>query len=184
MERKRLIIIANPDLKSFSFKILDVLENTLRNDKVKYDVLDLYRNKHQQEFYTHKKNKSIKYFQELITNSDELIFIHPTYWCGAPAILKNFLDINFNEGFAYRYVDDIYEPLLNNKSMRLIVTSNESEEVYNELGNPFLVAWKEFALGTGMEFEGVTHIGDMRNNKGNREEILDKLKKKFESEYI
>ena len=177
----KLIVIANPNPESFSFKILELLESSLREAKKQYDVLDLYRLKPQQKFYTHRENKSIDIIQNKITKAHEIIFIHPIYWCGPPAILKNFLDVNFRKGFAYRYKDDVYEPLLTNKSMRLIVTSNESEEIYKEIGNPFLVAWKEFALGTGIELKGMIHIGNMRNNKGNRREILNKLKSKFES---
>jgi NAD(P)H dehydrogenase (quinone) len=177
---KNLIIIANPNLNSFSFKIFNQLKKVLTSLGQEYEILDLYRCKPQQEFYTHQEDDSVKYFQSKISEANNLIFIHPLYWCSVPAILKNFLDQNFREGFAYKYEkEDKYIPLLKEKSMMIIVTSNESTEGYEEVGNPYKIFWDEFSYGTGIKLERLIHIGNMRGNIKERDDILEDLEQKL-----
>jgi putative NADPH-quinone reductase len=186
---KKLIVIANPVLDSFSFKILNQLEKVLTSLDQEYEILDLYRCKPQQEFYTHQEDDSIKYFQSKISEANNLIFVHPLYWCSVPAILKNFLDQNFREGFAYKYgKEEKYIPLLKEKSMIIIITSNESTEGYKEVGNPYKIFWDEFSFGTGIKLEKLIHIGNMRGNSEERDDILkdlgEELKTLFDGENI
>lgn len=42
--------------------------------------------------------------QKLLSEYDEYAFFFPVWWGGMPAILKNFFDINFSSGFAFRFV--------------------------------------------------------------------------------
>ncbi len=178
---RTLIVIANPSLKSFSFEILQTVKIYLENLNHNVTVLDLYREKPQQQFYTHDNLDLVTYYQNLIYKADELIFIHPIYWCAPPAILKNFLEQNFREGFAYKYdSDNSYKPLLLGKNIRLIITSNESEKVYEGIGLPFKVVWDEFSIGTGMEIKDLIHIGDMKTNHNKRNKILKDITKRLE----
>ncbi len=175
---RNLIIIANPSLNSFSFKILQLLEKELNSLGERFEILDLYRCKPKQEFYTHNEDDSIKYFQNKIAKAKNLIFLHPLYWCSVPAILKNFLEQNFREGFAYKYEkEDNYIPLLKEKSMIIIITSNESTKGYEEVGNPYKTFWNEFSLGTGINIKKFIHIGNMRGNRDERDSILKDLGK-------
>jgi len=59
-----------------------------------------------------------------IAAADELVFVHPTWWGGAPALLKGFVDRVFLPGFAFRYRADspFPERLLKGKRARLLVT--------------------------------------------------------------
>lgn len=56
--------------------------------------------------------------------ADELVFVHPTWWGGPPALLKGFIDRVFLPGHAFRYREGSPFPdqLLRGKSARLLVT--------------------------------------------------------------
>ena len=41
--------------------------------------------------------------QEKIKRADHLVWVHPVWWGGFPAILKGFIDRVFLPGFAFRY---------------------------------------------------------------------------------
>ena len=56
--------------------------------------------------------------------ADELVFVHPTWWGGPPALLKGFIDRVFLPGHAFRYREGSPFPdqLLRGKTARLLVT--------------------------------------------------------------
>jgi NAD(P)H dehydrogenase (quinone) len=43
--------------------------------------------------------------QQKITWADELIFVFPIWWGSMPAVMKNWIDVNFLGGFAFRYLE-------------------------------------------------------------------------------
>ncbi len=62
--------------------------------------------------------------QQMIMDSDHLVFVYPTWWGTYPALLKGFIDRVFLPGFAFRYRENsvFWDKLLKGKSARLIVT--------------------------------------------------------------
>ncbi len=62
--------------------------------------------------------------QELITWSDHLVVIFPTWWGSTPAILKGFFDRAFIPGFAFKYIPNsrFWNKLLKGRSARIITT--------------------------------------------------------------
>ncbi|MBP6910312.1 NAD(P)H-dependent oxidoreductase [Patescibacteria group bacterium] len=60
-----------------------------------------------------------------ITRADELVFVFPLRWFDAPAIMKNWFDVNVSTGFAYRFKKDSLLPhrYLKGKSARIIFTA-------------------------------------------------------------
>lgn len=72
--------------------------------------------------------------QEHIRWADHLVFVYPTWWGAAPALLKGFIDRVFLPGFAYRYRkgSPLWDRLLAGKSARLIVTL-DTPSIYNRL---------------------------------------------------
>lgn len=63
--------------------------------------------------------------QEQISRADQLVFIYPIWWYDAPAILKNWFDVNMSSGFAYRYRKNSMIPhqYLRGKTARFFVTA-------------------------------------------------------------
>jgi putative NADPH-quinone reductase len=103
------------------------------------EILDLYDTEYKQDFLrlddiklplTSEKQDVRDKIQEKIRLADELVFIHPLWWGGMPAILKNFVDNNFVSGFAFKntkrwwpgWLLPLPERLLSGKTVKLYIT--------------------------------------------------------------
>jgi putative NADPH-quinone reductase len=94
-------------------------------------MIDLYDPSLRQDFLLlddHNKplvQDHVLQMQELITWADELVFVYPVWWYDAPAIVKNWFDLNFAAGFAYKYKKESLLPhqFLRGKSARFFVTT-------------------------------------------------------------
>lgn len=62
--------------------------------------------------------------QRAIREAEHLVWVFPTWWGGAPALLKGFLDRTLLPGFAFRYREGSkrVDGLLAGRSARLLVT--------------------------------------------------------------
>lgn len=110
-----LIIFCHPDprKKSHSHKILKTVEESLKKQQKKYEVLDLYNSQFECVFsdteYCKMKDRireteeDVKILQEKISKAETLVFIYPVWWYNMPAALKGFMDRVFSNGFAYRF---------------------------------------------------------------------------------
>ena len=74
----------------------------------------------------------IKNAQNDITWAEHLVFFHPVWWGGMPALLKCFIDMVFASGFAFRYKANspMPEKLLKGKTGRIITTMDTPTFVY------------------------------------------------------
>jgi putative NADPH-quinone reductase len=56
-----------------------------------------------------------------------LVWIHPVWWGGLPAITKGFIDRLFLPGMAYKYRDNsiLWDKLLKGKTARIITTLDQ-----------------------------------------------------------
>lgn len=104
-----LIVTAHPHAKSFTHKIADAYREGAVSAGHSVKMLDLYRTELQLDFLKpenqaeYRRNQPIRVaLQEMVSEAEELVFIHPLWWGGQPAILKNFIDQIFTPGFAYR----------------------------------------------------------------------------------
>lgn len=108
-----LIIFCHPSKNSHCAKILAATEHILKERKMHYEVLDLYRMEFDGYFSDIEYQRMIrreratepdvKKIQEKITAAKNLIFIYPTWWYNMPARLKGFVDRVFASGYAYRF---------------------------------------------------------------------------------
>jgi len=135
---KPLIIYAHPNVKGHCSKILDEVISKLNNLGIKkYDLIDLYKIKYdpvlnENELYTAGNtfvSKENQKYQELIKNAEKIIFIHPMWWGGMPAILKGFIDKVFVSGYAFKYSKIGISKLLSGKAL-ILLTSGSSEKIY------------------------------------------------------
>ncbi|MFN6040163.1 MAG: NAD(P)H-dependent oxidoreductase [Bacteroidota bacterium] len=98
--------------------------------------------------------------QELITWSNHMIFVYPTWWAGLPAILKLFFEMVFSPGFAFKYHDRQgkivgWDKLLTGKSARIISTMDAPPWYYKWIiGDPGGKIMRKGILG----FSGVKPI--------------------------
>lgn len=120
-----LIILAHPKTESLSNHIAQLYTKNAEKKHQKVTLLDLYKEEHQW-FLTleHNKNRELNTFQQKIQDNDQIILCFPIWWFDAPAILKNFRDVNLSRGFAYKTNDKWkQEGLLQWKSVRIITTA-------------------------------------------------------------
>lgn len=129
--KKFLLIYVHPDPKSFNNAIKEKITDTLESANSSYKVIDLYSENYNPvlslEELKGTASADTKRYQELITDSTDIIFIFPVFWFRAPAILEGFLDKVFVPGFAYRFKKlfgnyGIPIPLLKDKHVLAIFT--------------------------------------------------------------
>lgn len=106
---KNLIIFAHPESQnSHNGKILQIVRTKLEENKEETKIIDLYGEKFNpivsnQEWRGDRSDKIVQKYQNLVKESERIIFIYPVWWYGAPAILKGFFDRVFTNGFAYNF---------------------------------------------------------------------------------
>lgn len=113
---------------------------------------------------------------------DHMLWVHPLWWYGYPAIMKGFIDRTFLPGVTYKYEKGaaLPTPLLKGKTARIICTADSPWWYYKFFkGSP---ATKQLKQGT-LEFCGVkpvktTYIAPIRQStEAFRLQWLDKVKK-------
>ena len=140
---KTLIITAHPSSKGFTHKIADIYKSNVLGD---VEVIDLYKEE-RQPFLSFENIKEpsadpIKdKYQTKIKEANNIVFIHPLWWGGTPAILKNFIDCNLTSGFAYKYINGRPNGLLKGKTASVYITCDGSMWTYRILGIPFKTIW-------------------------------------------
>ncbi len=121
----KLIIYAHPKKWSFTEAIVDTIKNKAIAKHHNIEVIDLY-NQYPQSFLTFSREQ-IPHQAEIhdhITKANEIIFVFPIRWIDCPAIMKNFLDVNFSKWFAYKTNENWKEiGLLQGKKVRIVATA-------------------------------------------------------------
>lgn len=112
MKERTTVFFANPNNKGHCSFLLKNVVSQLTKDKKFFTLVDLYEDKydpvmHKNEHYTnggYDVSKQTQKYRNLITKSTHLIFIHPVWWNGTPAILKGFFDKVFGGRYAFQYI--------------------------------------------------------------------------------
>jgi len=180
-----LIIVANPKIDSFSFAIANQYKKISKEKNNHIEILDLYRNKNQQPFFSYQNaneliiTKEMKYYQEKISNANEIVFIFPYWWGSMPAILKNFIDWNLSKGFAFEYKNSRPQGLLTDKTVKVFTTTGAPSFFYiftganRRLKNMFREQIIEFC---GMKLIEFNIFGGIDSNSNKTSKILNKIK--------
>ncbi|MCW7494288.1 NAD(P)H-dependent oxidoreductase [Leptospira sp. 2 VSF19] len=107
--------------------------------------------------------------QRLISESDHLVFVFPSWWASMPAVLKAWIDRVFLPGFSFKYRKNspFPEKLLLGKTARIIVTMDAPSWYYKWFNKSPGVQLLKF--GT-LEFCGVSPVkvtifGQVRTRK-------------------
>ncbi len=145
-----LIVTAHPSTKGFTHQIAEAYKKGKESKGDTVEILDLYKTDLQQGYL---KFENIREdlsqpdpvrsaMQEKITKADNIVFIHPLWWLGSPAIMKNYIDVNFSAHFAFKYVNGRPVGLLKGKTAAVFITCDGSLWMYRCLAMPFKVIWK------------------------------------------
>lgn len=106
---------------------------------------------------------------EMIQWADHLVWIHPVWWGGFPALMKGFIDRLFLPGMAYKYRENSvwWDKLLKGKTAHIITTLDQPGWYYRLFfGRPSVNQLKKSVLEyCGVKPVKLTYIGIIRNSK-------------------
>ena len=146
---KSLIITSHPSPKGFTHKIAEAYKVGVESIGGEAEILDLYKEPVKQDFlsFGELKDPLRESYQSKIKEASDIVFIHPMWWGAAPAIMKNFIDINFSSHFAFKYVNGRPVGLLKGRTASVYITCDGSIWIYRILGVPFRIIWSTIFLG-------------------------------------
>ncbi len=118
---------------------------------------------------------------ENILWADHLVWVHPVWWGGLPAVTKGFVDRLFLPGMAYKYRPNSvwWDKLLSGKTAHIITTLDQPGWYYRLFfGRPSVNQLKKSILEfCGIKPVKVTYVGVIRNSTdAQRMKWLDKVR--------
>ncbi|KQO24776.1 NADPH-quinone reductase [Flavobacterium sp. Leaf82] len=117
-----------------------------------------------------------------IQNADHLVWIHPIWWGGLPAITKGFIDRLFLPGMAFEHRENSvwWDKLLKGKTAHIITTLDQPDWYYRFVyAKPSVNQLKKCTLEfCGVKPVKVTYIGIIKTSDEKQKEKW--LKKVFE----
>lgn len=162
MTKKILIINGHPNKNSLNFGFAEAYKQGALESNAKVEVItitDLKFNPNL-EFGYHKRTElelDLLDAWEKIKWADHLVWIHPVWWGGFPAIMKGFIDRLFLPGFAFQYRESsiLWDKLLKGKTAHIITTLDQPSWYYWLVyGRPSINQLKKSIL----QFCGINHV--------------------------
>ena len=172
--KKILIINGHPNKDSFNFAIVaayqrGALASRAEVKEIVISELDFNPNlKYGYQKRTDLEPDLIEAWEK-IKWADHLVWVHPVWWGGLPAMTKGFIDRLFLPGFVFQYKENSVriEKLLKSKTAHVITTLDQPSWYYRMVfGRPSVNQLKKAVLEfCGVKPVKVTYIGIVRNSK-------------------
>ena len=185
--KKILIINGHPNTDSFNFAIVEAYKNGAIKSgaEVKEIVIaDLEFSPNLKYGYQKRTDLEPDLLDafEKIKWADHMVWVHPVWWGGLPAITKGFIDRVFLPGFVFQYRENSswWDKLLIGKTARIITTLDQPGWFYKLMfGQPSVNQLKKSTLEfCGVKPVKVTFVGPIRNSKDEmRKSFLLKIEK-------
>ena len=186
-----LIINGHPNSDSFNFELFDAYKKGALNSgaEIKEIVIkDLFFNPNLQFGYQKRTELEPDLLDawEKIKWADHLVWVHPVWWGGLPAITKGFIDRLFLPGFAFQFRENSvwWDKLLTGKTAHIITTLDQPSWFYRfAYGRPSVNQLKKSTLEfCGIKPVKVTYVGAVKNMElSKRNKWLEKIEKLGES---
>lgn len=172
--KKIALINGHPNNESFNFALAEAYKKGAENSgaEIKEIIIrDLDFNPNLQ--FSYKKRIELEpdliKAWEIIQWADHLVWVHPVWWGGLPAITKGFIDRLFLPGFAFKYRENSvwWDKLLTEKTAHIITTLDQPSWYYRIFyGRPSVNQLKKSTLEfCGIKPIKVTYIGIIKNSK-------------------
>lgn len=172
--RKILIINGHPNRNSFCFGIAEAYKKGASGLGVEVDeiiIRDLKFNPNLEFGYEKRTllEPDLLAAWKKIKWADHLVWVHPVWWGGLPAITKGFIDRLFLPGFVFQYRGNSvwWDKLVKGKTAHIITTLDQPGWYYWLMfGRPSVNQLKKTVLEfCGVKPVKVTYIQPMRNSK-------------------
>ncbi|UQB69303.1 NAD(P)H-dependent oxidoreductase [Epilithonimonas zeae] len=184
--KKILIVNGHPNKDSFNFGITESYkEGALKSGAEVREIViaDLNFNPNLQFGYQKRMELEPDLVEswEKILWADHLVWIHPVWWGGLPAITKGFIDRLFLPGFAFKYRENSvwWDKLLKGKTAHIITTLDQPGWYYRLFyGRPSVNQLRKSILQfCGIKPVKVSYIGIIKTSDENQRKIwLDKVR--------
>jgi NAD(P)H dehydrogenase (quinone) len=183
--KKILIINGHPNAASFNFGIAESYKDGAIASGAQVETIiiaDLKFNPNLQFGYqkrTELEQDLVESWQK-IKNANHLVWIHPVWWGGLPAITKGFIDRLFLPGMAFQYRENSvwWDKLLKGKTAHIITTLDQPGWYYRMFfGRPSVNQLKKSTLEfCGIKPVKVSYIGVVKTaNEKQRKKWLEKV---------
>ncbi|TDE43153.1 flavodoxin family protein [Flavobacterium rhamnosiphilum] len=183
--KKILIINGHPNPSSFNYALAEYYKNGAIQSGAQVDMITIATlkfNPNLQFGY----QKRIELEEDLIESwekikiAEHLVWIHPVWWGGLPAITKGFIDRLFLPGMAFRYRENSiwWDKLLKGKTAHIITTLDQPGWYYRLFfGRPSVNQLKKSTLEfCGIKPVKVSYIGVIKtSDEKQRENWLRKV---------
>ncbi|KRD61436.1 NADPH-quinone reductase [Flavobacterium sp. Root935] len=183
--KKILIINGHPNPDSFNFGIAESYKNGAESsgaviETITIASLDFNPNL---KFGYQKRTElepDLLESWDKIKRADHLVWIHPVWWGGLPAITKGFIDRLFLPGMAFQYRENSvwWDKLLKGKTAHIITTLDQPSWYYRFVyGRPSVNQLKKSTLEfCGIKPVKVSYIGIIKGSEEKqRKKWLDKV---------
>lgn len=173
MGKKILIINGHPNKDSFNFGIAEAYKKGVLStgaDVKEIVIANLDFNPNLQFGYQKRTELEPDLLEawEKIQWADHLVWIHPVWWGGLPAITKGFIDRLFLPGFAFQYRENshFWDKLLKGKTAHIITTLDQPGFFYRLVFHrPSVNQLRRSVLKfCGISPVKVSYIGIIRNS--------------------
>ncbi|MDR2346211.1 MAG: NAD(P)H-dependent oxidoreductase [Planctomycetaceae bacterium] len=150
-----LVILANPKIGSFNHAVYQTVNEELLRLGHEVCFHDLYLEKFdpvlpngEVELTESELPSSLRNYIDEVRESQGLIFIHPNWWGGPPAILRGWLDRIFRQDSIYNFTPQGVVSRIGDKIVQVFSTSNTPRDIeLNVYGDPIEVFWKTIVFG-------------------------------------
>lgn len=187
MAKKILIINGHPNKDAFNFGIAAAYKKGAEDSGAEVQeivIADLVFNPNLKYGYQQRTEwePDLIASWEKIKWADHLVWVHPVWWGGLPAIAKGFIDRVFLPGFAFQYREKSiqWDKLLKGKTAHIITTLDQPGWYYRLFfGRPSVNQLKKSTLTfCGISPVKVTYIGIIKTaTEKTREKWLAKVLK-------
>lgn len=187
---KALIVFAHPRKGSFTHALVERVSGALKKKDYEVEVRDLYAMNFNPvlagEDAIHVENgkfvrdqevfpKDVQEEQQLIEESDLLIYVFPSWWNGMPAMMKGYVDRVFQHGFAYSFEsDEPKERFSSKKALFFTPTGQPQDEGETPLDRAIKMVTSEWMFGSNGT-EVIDHVFYGRVPYRSREELEEYL---------
>lgn len=183
---KALLVFAHPRKESFTHALVETVVKALEKKEYEVNVRDLYGMNfdpilqgpdmiHVEEGKFVREHcefpNDVQREQELIEESDLLLYIFPIWWNGMPAMMKGYVDRVFQHGFAYSFESD--EPkrrFKGKKALFFCPTGQPQDEGETVIDKAIKTTTSEWMFGSN-ETEVIDHVFYGRVPYLSREEL-------------
>lgn len=172
--KKIALINGHPNHESFNFALAEAYKKGVEDSgaEIKEIIIrDLDFNPNLQFGYQKRMDLELDLLKawEIIEWADHLVWVHPVWWGGLPAITKGFIDRLFLPGLAFKYRENSvwWDKFLKGKTAHIITTIDQPGWYYRMFyGRPSINQLKKSILEfCGVKPVKVTYIGIIKNSK-------------------